>query len=47
MKELLMRCVYLFTLLIFNTLTLVEYKGPGLRMGERGWFKFNVRPNRS
>lgn len=26
---------------------LVEYKGPGLRKGERGWYKFNVRTRRA
>lgn len=26
---------------------LVEYKGPGLRKGEREWYKFNVRPKQS
>lgn len=26
---------------------LVEYKGPGLKKGERDWFKFNVRPRKA
>lgn len=25
---------------------LIEYKGPGLREGEQGWYKFNARPRK-